>query len=77
MRIHKQGANYRVTLSEQDVASFARKWPCFGDVRAFGFILESNGDLVDIWNDRGMDEIGVSAMIDEARAEIERRHKAA
>ena len=65
MRVFKQGALTRVTVSRDDVAAFARRWPCFGKVRALSFTFDANG-LVDLSGDRGMDESGVAALADDA-----------
>lgn len=64
-----QGAFVRVTVSADDVAGFARRWPCFGDIRGLSFTFQrSNGDLVDLHGDHGMDPAGVSALADDAKA---------
>ena len=67
MRRFNQGAYIRVTVSENEVSDFARRWPCFGDVRPLSFTFEaSNGDLVEVHGDNGMDESGVAALADDA-----------
>ncbi len=67
MRRFKQGAFTRVTVSEREVSDFARCWPCFGKVRALSFTFDNHtGDLVDVSNDRGMDEPGVAALAADA-----------
>ncbi len=63
------GAYVRVTVSESGVCDFARRWPCFGDVPPVGFTFDKgSGDLVDVSGDGGMDEAGVGALADDAKA---------
>lgn len=66
MRAYDQGCFVRVTASKREVEEFARRWPCFGDVRAMSFTFErKSGDLVDLTGDRGMDGAGVAALADD------------
>ena len=49
MRAFDQGADYRVTVSANDVAEWKRYWPCSGiPSRSLSFTFDKrNGDLVD------------------------------
>lgn len=80
MRVFDQGSFYRVTVSRAEVEAFARRWPCFGRVRAVWFEFDRrNGDLVDLCGDRGMDGAGVAALSRDAQsyglARIEARER--
>jgi len=47
MRTFDNGIFFTVLCSENDVAEFARRWPCFGNVRSYWFQFDKrNGDLV-------------------------------
>jgi len=68
MRVFNQGSFYRVTVSEYDVARFAKRWPCFGPHRPLSFTFDKRaGNLVDMGgDDRDMDESGVLALSEDA-----------
>lgn len=49
MRAFDQGSLYRVTVSEEEVRDFARRWPCSGLQGRVSFTFEKrSGDLVDV-----------------------------
>ena len=48
MRVYDNGCMFTVLCSESDVEVFARRWPCFGQVKSLWFCFDKrNGDLVD------------------------------
>lgn len=69
MRYQDNGCFHSVYVSKREVYDFARRWPCFGKVRALWFQFDKrNGDLVDLTGDAGMDGNGVAALADDAKA---------
>lgn len=67
MRKYDCGAFVCVAVSEAEVSAFARRWPCFGDVRrGMVFEFERNGDLVGLEGDEGLDAGGVVALAQDA-----------
>ena len=77
MRCFDQGAFYRVTVSQDEVHSFASRWPCFGPRVAFSFTFDkANGDLVDIHGDtEDHDGRGVAALSEDCQKYGETRIK--
>lgn len=70
MRTYDNGIFFTVACSETDVSDFARKWPCFGNVRSYWFQFDKrNGDLVDTNHEDGeTDGSGICALADAAKA---------
>jgi hypothetical protein len=69
-------SGFDVAVTAADLAEFSRKWPCFGTQtapftgwRGAALLLsfDRKGDLTDIQGDEGLDETGVSALVDDAR----------
>jgi len=74
MKLYGYGScNRRVSLSKRDVETFAARWPGFGPCRAMSFEFASNGDIVDVTGNMGMDESGVLALSYDAQAYAVRR----
>lgn len=68
MRYRDNGSLYGVNISAREVADFAEHWPCFGPRRAiWAQFQKSNGDLVDLKGDSGMDGSGVIALLQDAQ----------
>lgn len=75
MKYIKNGALFKVTVSENEISSFGRRWPCsdfrHGDRASFTF--SKNGDLVDLritHSHAGIverDGADVSALADDAK----------
>ena len=70
MRAYDNGCFYTVACSARDVAAFARRWPCFGKVKALWFCFDKrNGDLVDTNQiSDEQDDSGVLALSQDAQA---------
>lgn len=70
MKAFDNGVFFTVTCSESDVAAFASRWPCFGNVRNYWFQFDKrNGDLVDTNHKDGeTDGGGICALADDAKA---------
>jgi hypothetical protein len=70
LRAGKSGAV--VSISQDALAEFARKWPCFGNTegRRVTAEFDSRGDLVDIDGDEGLDGSGMCALLDDVQALI-------
>jgi hypothetical protein len=53
MRVRDNGCYYSVSVSQVEVATFNRRWPCSSlPERSIAFQFDKrNGDLVDIWPD--------------------------
>lgn len=76
MKLYSQGAYFRVTVSENEVSDFGRKWPCsdlrHGDRASFTFETDT-GDLVDMQVTHShagpveRDGADVAALADEAK----------
>jgi hypothetical protein len=66
---------FDVAVTSEDLAAFAAKWPCFGtqtspaNWRGAALLLtfDRKGDLTDIQGDEGLDGLGVSALVDDAK----------
>ena len=68
MRYRDNGCFYSVNISAREVANFAERWPCFGRCGAIWAQFDKrNGDLVDLEGDSGMDDSGVSALLQDAQ----------
>lgn len=61
-------AELTVVVTEAEVREFARRWPCFGPIRTLAFEWDVDGNLCAIYGDEGMDEAGVAALADDAKA---------
>ncbi len=70
MRAYNNGCFFTVLCTEPDVRTFARQWPCFGNVRSYWFQFDKrNGDLVDTnQRDGETDGAGILALCDDAKA---------
>lgn len=68
MRTFDNGIYYSVLVSEREVENFARRWPCFGNVRAYWFQFDKrNGDLIDTdANEEDADGAGIVALAEDA-----------
>jgi hypothetical protein len=68
MKAELGASSFRVSLDESDVASFAERWPCYGERRPLAFVFEcETGDLVDLEGEHAdNDESGVRALSDDA-----------
>lgn len=68
MRLYKQGAYVRVTVSYHEVRNFKLRWPCSTlPSRGVSFTLDArNGDLVDMAPD-SMDGADVAALSEDAK----------
>jgi len=69
MRCFDNGIFFTVVCSENDVSEFARRWPCFGNVRSYWFQFDKrNGDLVDTNQvDGETDGAGICALADDSK----------
>lgn len=68
MKAELRQSSFRVSLSEEDVRSFAERWPCYGERRPLGFVFSRGcGDLLDIEGEHAdNDESGVAALANDA-----------
>jgi hypothetical protein len=69
MKAYDNGAFFTVTCSERDVEGFARRWPCFGNVKPYWFQFDKrNGDLVDTNHQDGeTNDHGILALCEDAK----------
>lgn len=66
---------FDVAVTHVDLDTFASRWPCFGkqtnpiNWRGAALLLtfDRSGNLTDIQGDEGLDEAGVSALVDDAK----------
>lgn len=68
MRLTDNGCFYTVNMSEREVYTWSKRWPCFGDSRPLWFQFDKrSGDLVDMSDYQGCDDSAVLAMADDAQ----------
>jgi hypothetical protein len=71
MQLHRSrsGSETTVVCTTEDVANFARMWPCFGEPRPITFVFDGRGDLTEIiGNEAGLDERGLLILSEDAKA---------
>jgi hypothetical protein len=68
MRARLGVSSYHVALDQEDVRSFAERWPCYGERRAIAFVFErETGDLLDIEGEHAdNDESGIAELSNDA-----------